>query len=255
MSEEVAMFIDLENLRYGLLNNYGQEPDFGSLVEKANNYGRPSIMRAYADFTEHPQEMNRHLQIAGIESINIPVRRYIYKKGNQAVERIKNAADMVLALDAVIEAIEADISNKCKVFLLVTGDRDYVKLVTLLRNRFGQRVVIAGVQGCVSGDLVRAAGESDPIQVEPPQPVDKQVLKCKIVAMVIRGPTPLKYWTVKIIEQWVQDIRQAIPGTAKERRDAISELLEEKVLIRQEEGQIKKAILDESRAQELQYTD
>lgn len=256
MSEEVAMFIDLENLRYGLLNNYGQEPDFGSLVEKANNYGRPSIMRAYADFTEHPQEMNRQLQIAGIESINIPVsKRYTYRKGAEAIERIKNAADMVLALDAVTEAVDADSSGKRKVFLLVTGDRDYVKLVTLLRNRFGQRVVIAGVPGCVAVDLVRAAGESDPIQVESPQHVDKQVLKREIVAMVMKGPTPLKYWTVLIIEQWVQDKRQAIPGTSKDRRDAISELLEEGVLTRQEEGQIKKAILDESRARELKYID
>lgn len=28
MPDEVSVFIDLENLRYGLLNNYGQEPDF-----------------------------------------------------------------------------------------------------------------------------------------------------------------------------------------------------------------------------------
>lgn len=116
MSEEVAMFIDLENLRYGLLNNYGQEPDFAYLVEKAKKYGRPSIMRAYADFTEHPQEITRRLQIAGIESINIPVKRSTYSQGGKQIERIKNAADMVLALDAMIEALEADKSGISKVF-------------------------------------------------------------------------------------------------------------------------------------------
>lgn len=106
-------------------------------------------MRAYADFTEHPSELNRQLQVVGIEAINTPVKRNTYKRGTQDVERIKNAADMCLALDAIMEAYEADNSGKKKNFLLVAGDRDYVKLVTLLRNRFGQNVVVVGVPGAV----------------------------------------------------------------------------------------------------------
>jgi len=62
-------------------------------------------MKAYADFSEHPSELNRALQVAGIEAINIPVKRTTYDKGDKSVERVKNAADMVLALDAVLEAI------------------------------------------------------------------------------------------------------------------------------------------------------
>jgi len=41
MDEEVAVFIDCENLRYGLLNLHGTEPDLQALVEKARKYGRP----------------------------------------------------------------------------------------------------------------------------------------------------------------------------------------------------------------------
>ncbi len=167
MTSEVAVFIDFENLRYGLLNNHGLEPDLASIVEKAKKYGRPSLMRAYADFTEHPQPLSRALQIAGIEAINVPVKRTTYSGGGKPVERVKNAADMVLALDAVMEALAADSNKMAKIFLLVAGDRDYVKLVTLLKNRFGQRVVIAGVPGSVSGDLVQAAAESDSIDVPP----------------------------------------------------------------------------------------
>ena len=57
MSDEVAVFIDLENLRYGLLNQYGIEPDFNKIVEKARAYGRLTMMRAYADFSEHPRRL------------------------------------------------------------------------------------------------------------------------------------------------------------------------------------------------------
>lgn len=230
MADEVAVFVDVENLRYGLLNHYGIEPDFQAVVSKAKKYGRPSIMRAYADFTEHPSGMNRQLQIAGIEAINIPVKRTSVQRGETHVERVKNAADMVLALDALVEALDADNQGEHKVFLIVTGDRDYVRLVTLLRNRFGQRVVIAGVPGSISSDLVSAAGEGDPIDVPDVPRVDMQVLKKAIIDMIKRGPAPLRYWSMRLIDEWCQDGRQAIPGTAKERRDALSALRVENVL-------------------------
>lgn len=260
MTTEVAMFIDLENLRYGLLNNYGQEPDLKSLVEKAKKYGRPSIMRAYADFTEHPQELTRQLQVAGVEAINIPVKRSMYTRGEKQIERVKNAADMVLALDAMIEALEADKSDKPKVFLLVAGDRDYVKLVTHLRNRFGQRVVIVSVPGSVAGDLVNAAGEEDPIEVAETKPAEKPIIKRAIIAMVKHGPSPLSYWTLRIIDQWCQDPRQCIPGTAKERRDEIGELIREGILVKKEiddpkRGKVNAVTLNEALAHELGYLD
>lgn len=228
----VAVFIDFENLRYGMVNNYGQEPDFRRLVEKVMKYGRPSVMRAYADFTEHPDEVTRQLQIAGIEAINVPVKRTTYSQGGKSVERIKNAADMVLALDAVNEAWEAETNRKSKIFLLVTGDRDYVKLVTLLRYRFGQKVVIIGVPGTVAGDLVAAAGEdADLVEVPAVKQGNPVEVKKKLVAMIRRGPAPLSFWSLKIIDQWAQNPRQAIPGTAREKRDAIGELVKEGVLV------------------------
>ena len=260
LDDEVAVFVDFENLRYGLLNDYGQEPEFHQLVEKAKKYGRPSVMRAYADFSEHPARLSRELEVCGIEAINIQVKRTTYMRGTKSVERVKNAADMVLALDAVMEAIDSDTSGKQKTFLLIAGDRDYVKLVTLLRNRFGQRVVICGVPGSVSGDLVAAAGEEDNLEVTQEAPVEKEALKKAIVAMVEKGPSPLQYWTLKVIDQWAQDARSRIPGTAKERRDAIGELLNEQVLLRKSrddetKGRITEAILDESRALELGYVE
>lgn len=258
MQEEVAMFIDLENFRYSMLNNHGQEPDISQLVEKAKKYGRPSVMKAYADFTEHPSDLTRLLQVAGIEAINVPVKRTEFTRSGTTVERVKNAADMVLALDAVIEALEADRDAKQKVFLVVSGDRDYVKLVTLLRNRFGQRVVIAGVPGCVAGDLVKAAGEDDPVEVHTSPPVDKNVLKCAIVAMIKRGPSPLRYWSLKLIDQWTQDARQDIPGIAKERRDVIGELVDDGILVREviddvKRGKVTQIVLAEELARERGY--
>lgn len=258
MSGEVAVFIDLENLRYGLLNAYGVEPDFTAIVEKARKYGRPSVIRAYADFTEHPSEITRQLQVAGIEAINVPVKRSSGERKGQPIDRIKNAADMVLALDAMTEALDADTAGKVKVFLLVTGDADYIKLVTLLRNRFDQRVIVVGVPGSIANDLVRAAGEGDPLDVPAVEMADAHEIKTAIVAMVARGPAPLDYWSLRIIDQWSQDTRQGIPGTANQRRDAIRDLRSEEVLIPEEfehysRGRVTRTILNRDRARELGY--
>ena len=216
MVGEVAVFIDLENLRYGLLNHYGMEPDFRQIVDKAQKYGRPTMMRAYADFSEHPSEITRQLSMCGIEAINIPVKRSLVTKGGQQMERVKNAADMALALDMMVEAFDADTGEKEKVFLMVSGDADYMRLVTQVRNRFGQRVVICSVPESVSNDLVAAAGnETDHYETPEVESVDPEELKTAIVAMVQRGPAPLHYWSLRIIDSWCQDPRQAIPGTAQ----------------------------------------
>ena len=63
MSNEVAVFIDLENLRYGLLNAYGVEPDFTAIVEKARKYGRPSVISRVCGF--HRAPLGDHAPAAG----------------------------------------------------------------------------------------------------------------------------------------------------------------------------------------------
>ena len=86
-----------------------------------------------------------------------------------------------------------------------------------------------------------------------------EALKSEIVTMVKRGPFPLRYWSMRIIDEWCQDGRQNIPGTAKERRDAITALKEEGVLVQKERQDEKmgrtvtETTLDEAQARTLGY--
>jgi hypothetical protein len=50
--------------------------------------------------------------------------------------------------------------------ILMTGDSDFIRVVARARHRFGKRVIISGVPGSVSNDLIAAADAADPI-VEP----------------------------------------------------------------------------------------
>ncbi len=253
---QVAVYLDLENIRYSMWNLHEMEPDFRQMLDKIRRYGRPSVMRAYADFSEHP-EIHRQLRIAGFDPINVPVRKINPPGREGAIERIKNAADIELAIDAIIEASDAYASGLQKTFYLVTGDSDYIKLVTQLRNKFGQRVVVCGVQGSMSRDLRSAANEEDVFDIPYVSPAPNEDIKQAIVAMVERGPAPLQFWSMRILNSWCQDERNAVPGTAKQRRDMLTQLGAEGVLLQREiqfQGSpAAETYLDEQKAAEKGY--
>ena len=151
---EVALFIDFENVRYGLLNTFGQEPDPHELMGKARAYGRVVLASAYADFTEHPSYYRRTLEVAGILPRDIPKRR----TGSH-----KSSADMVMLMDVVDCLLDRP---SVETYVLMTGDSDFIRVVTRARHRFGKKVVISAVPGTVSGDLIASADTEDPLVVE-----------------------------------------------------------------------------------------
>jgi uncharacterized LabA/DUF88 family protein len=152
---EVALFIDFENIRYGLKNNYAREPDPQMLMAKARKYGPVSQAFAYADFTEHPDYFRRKLEVAGITPRDIPRR-------SPDVAH-KSSSDMAMLMDIIDCLLDRPNVNT---LILMTGDSDFIRVVARARNRFGKRVIIAGVPGSVSNDLIASADAADPI-VEP----------------------------------------------------------------------------------------
>src|SRR5512140_1063528 len=157
MSEngEVALFIDFENVRYGLKNNYSREPDPQMLMAKARKYGPVALAMAYADFTEHPDYFRRKLEVAGITP------RDIARRSPDVAH--KSSSDMAMLMDMIDCLLDRPSVNT---LMLMTGDSDFIRVVARARHRFGKRVVIAGVPGSVSNDLIASADVADPI-VEP----------------------------------------------------------------------------------------
>ncbi|MEP7027569.1 MAG: S1 RNA-binding domain-containing protein, partial [Candidatus Eisenbacteria bacterium] len=153
--KEVALFIDFENIRYGTLNAYGVEPRATLLIETARKYGLVNIARAYADFEDFPSEVLRDLQVSGITAVNV--------QAHQVGDRKKSGADM----DMLIDIIETMLDRSAiPTLLLMTGDRDFLRVVTMARNRFGKEVIISGVPGTVSYDLISASGGNfDPLEI------------------------------------------------------------------------------------------
>jgi uncharacterized LabA/DUF88 family protein len=168
---EVAAFVDFENIRYSSINSFGREPDPLAWRDKALKYGLMAVARAYADFDQHPAPVRTRLDVAGFEAQHYPAKRTSDGSGR---EKIQSRADLNFVIDVINTALtRPDIET----FLLFTGDKDFIRLVTTLRNRLGKKVIICGVPGSISPDLVIAAGAEDTLQFAPSVDIDRQIIK------------------------------------------------------------------------------
>ena len=216
---EVGLFIDLENIRYSFLNVYHIEPDVASFIEKARKHGRVSVAMAYADFSEHPQWVRRALDVAGISARDIPVRRFV----RDGQDRLKSSADLHMLMDIMETALDRP---QVSTYVIMTGDSDYIRVITWIKNRFEKRVVVSGVPGTISGDLVSAAGEAD--HLEAGEYVEAEALQLTVQAITLmmkRMTPPTGFWTIKLIDQWARDHRNGVPGNDPDKSNAISYML------------------------------
>jgi hypothetical protein len=72
----------------------------------------------------------------------------------------KSSSDMAMLMD-IIDCL-LDRPN-VHTLILMTGDSDFIRVVARARNRFSKKVIISGVPGSVSNDLIASADASDPI--------------------------------------------------------------------------------------------
>jgi len=153
-ADGVGLFIDFDNVRYSLLNERAKEIDPKELMSKAKRYGRVVAAKAYADFSEHPPEFRRSLEVAGIDVRDIP------KGSSNRAKSKKSSPEIAMVLDVFELLLDRPIIGT---LVFMTGDRDLIRLVTMARHRFGKRVIISGVPETVSRDLAAAADGLDPL--------------------------------------------------------------------------------------------
>lgn len=74
MAEEIALFIDFENIRYSLINVQHREPDPQELIAMARRFGTVMVARAYADWTRQPEFFKGSLTAAMIDRVDCPAK-------------------------------------------------------------------------------------------------------------------------------------------------------------------------------------
>ncbi len=134
---DVAMFIDWENM-HGFIRG---KANISALREVAEGYGRLVLAKSYADWREARfQQDSLVLYKIGFEPVYVPAG-------------YKNNVDVKLATDCIDFAYK---HPNIGIFILVTGDGDFIHVVSTLRP-LGKKVVVIAQSSNASnrlGDLV-----------------------------------------------------------------------------------------------------
>src|SRR4028119_120874 len=151
MPEDLAIFIDWENIYISTVTEYKAKPNVSAILEKSREYGRIVSATAYADWTEGDfRQAPPTLYSNGISPRYISAR---YFPGGKASKRRTNSIDVMLAVEC------SDFLHKhpqVDTYVLVTGDGDFIPLVSLLRSQ-GKTVVVIGVSEATSYHLIESA--------------------------------------------------------------------------------------------------
>jgi len=250
VSDEIALFIDFENIRYSLINVQHREPDPQELIGVARQFGTVMVARAYADWQRQPDFFKGSLTAAMIDRVDCPAKvreRFRQSPGyspapyDRAAPNDQQMADDEEFIDdeqhldepdmetgaAAIEDTQAEVMDEAQesdeefasdeaelddepqprmepaqfngpsgyypqpqqvitqstvdlnmlmdiietvfdrpsinTFILMTGDRDFTRISARLKLRLNKRVIVVGVPGTVSRDLISAAEQFIPL--------------------------------------------------------------------------------------------
>ncbi len=149
--QQVAIFIDFENLTSGLQPDKGdrkwsheEDVDCEPIVRLAEEYGRVVQSHAYADWRNKLyNQYQLDLYKLGIDLVHV--------MGKMGGGGFKNAVDIKMAVD-ITESIFTfpDIQT----FIIVSGDRDFIHVLKMLR-RHGRQVVGISPARSASEDLAQ----------------------------------------------------------------------------------------------------
>lgn len=146
----VAIYIDFDNMvisRAHQAKETGapEEVDIEVLLDFATRYGRPTISRAYADWSVRKNaDYKEQLVTRAVELVQL-----------FPAAKTKNGADIRLAVDAIEDLyLHPDLTH----VVIAAGDSDFVPLAQRAR-RLGREVLGVGVAGSISKTLASACDE------------------------------------------------------------------------------------------------
>lgn len=139
----VAMLIDWENIKMCATEYLGTAPDIVTLKKIARQFGKLTVARAYANWTDptgwHAGDVER-LAAQGVEPVFVWTRRD--DRGKERATYVSDMVDLRLACDCMeLLAIQPEIS--C--YVIVSGDGALETVMAKL-SAYGKRVVRVAVQ-------------------------------------------------------------------------------------------------------------
>jgi len=149
--QRLGVFVDVQNMFYSAKYQYRSKLDFSKLLEHAVQ-GR-ELVRAIAYLVQTPDIDQSHF-ITMLQQTGYEVRAKTLRLRPDGTA--KGDWDMGIALDTL------SLSDRLDTIVMVTGDGDFVDLVSLLKAR-GTRVEVLSFPFSTAEELKVAASEFRPI--------------------------------------------------------------------------------------------
>lgn len=148
VNQRVGVFVDVSNLYHSAKNLYHSKVDFGQVLRSA--VGERELVRAIAYVIKADVEQEKAFFDALVKS-GFEVKQkdlQVFAGGAK-----KGDWDVGMALDAIKIAPHLD------VVVLISGDGDFVPLVSYLKENKGCRVEVVGFGKTTSGKLTEEADQ------------------------------------------------------------------------------------------------
>jgi len=146
--EAVAIFVDVQNVYYTTRDAFGRHFDYHAFWARFAAGRRVVVANAYAVDRGDPRQRQFQAILRGI-GLDVKLKPFIQRRDGSA----KGDWDVGITLDAIEAGPLVDH------LVLVSGDGDFDLLVDRLRQRFGVRVTVVGVERLTADSLVRAASD------------------------------------------------------------------------------------------------
>lgn len=223
MAENVAIFVDYDNVYWSLMKNHNHNPDHDdktkNLFEQLwTKYGRDNIrtFRVYADF----EKIDTNLTSLQKKRLQI---RHVYSNGKDGTEN-KNSSDIELSIDAIETTYKDDTIKR---YVFVTADSDMVPVLSRMMYK-GKNVDLYYLSKAISPklDLDNYVHYSEKLE----DFLSIEIQEYDIKDYILSGLKFIKSWQTRnagknkfLGKKWLKDDLQkelAIPG------NTVSDLIE-----------------------------
>lgn len=150
VEQRVGVLVDVLNLFFAAKNIHHANVDYAKMLKLLvdNNICTRAVAYVIRKPDAEQAGFVAALQHIGYEVKVRELRRHTDRDGNAAMDR--SSWSVGIAVDALALAPRLD------VLILVTGNSDFVPLIEAVQGT-GCKVIVAGIQGSLSQDLIKAA--------------------------------------------------------------------------------------------------
>ncbi len=141
----IAIYWDYENVQVSNLGDQTNIPSVESILDFAKEYGLVKYQNIYSNWSTENKALKMSLYSLGFELIIVPMSK-------------SNSCDLKIAAD-IANDIYSD--NMITDVILITGDKDFIPIITWLK-KIGKNVVLIGQPDITSDHLILSADEYIP---------------------------------------------------------------------------------------------